>query len=490
MDQNHELQLKISRRMLFWSYFMTYSVISASPSLSSYTDIPFLSKTRRKNSESGRRAITTWKIFHFPSVSRLFVPAGETRCRPCLHFGLSWSSGLANLTLRLYRVSASVSNGHERKASTYTSCSVPRNPNPSRRRRRCVSKWTQLWTCSFRTWGAGRCSAFSYTMRVDSPDPASSSSDVMTLWLEFTVDDTTPYDRTVVAEFHTPTLQMLSMPCSYFRDSYVEPFPQTPMPPLLAQVALSKYGPQHPPFALVDLLRCLISCKILSVLALDELNLDCSYTGPPIFRLGLENILTDGSLHFADMSGRVIHELDRLLDYPYVDSRNITRCVSTPDHNIFGGSYSISLEDIADPASLFSFLAAIQGRLSCNAATIRGCDGLQDSVLRMLSKPISGADPGLWFCQRLEELRLKDCRRFTSAELRNFVKVRRDMHTASGFAEEHEPGFTVTSVTALHVEDCCELEEGDKEWFDANVDYVCWDGWHGEHECVCHVPFL
>ncbi|EPT00298.1 hypothetical protein FOMPIDRAFT_99999 [Fomitopsis schrenkii] len=234
---------------------------------------------------------------------------------------------------------------------------------------------------------------------------------LMTLLLESV---TTPYDQTAVAEFHTPVLQALGMPGSYFRHSYVDPFPQTLMPPMLVYIALSKYGPQHPPLALGDMLRCMFSCEILSALSLDGLDLDCSHTGPPLVQIEDEPFLRDGAMHLVAMDGKVIHELDRLLHYPYVGMRYYTRCVNVPVR-MFGGSFNICLDDIAQPTALSSFLAAIEGRVPCNEATITNCDGLQDGVLRVLSQPIPGANPGdEWPCQRLEELRLDGCRRFTS----------------------------------------------------------------------------
>ena len=294
-----------------------------------------------------------------------------------------------------------------------------------------------------------------------------------TLRLEFAVDDVTE-SYTTTSEFYTPELTALSMPGLHYRQAYVDPRPS--MPPLLRSLTLSKYSPLHPTFAAVDLLRSLMSCEDLQSLDFDGLDLDCSYTGPPLVR-DVDPTPSNGTLSFTNMDTRTINELDRLLDYPYLDVRSYTRCTGASSLVTYGPSCELRLKDIAEPVTLSRLLCAVEGQASCNDAVITDCDGVNASTFAMLSKPMSELDR--WPCQRLAKLRIERCRQFTSGDLRKCAQVRREMHAASGYMEEHVPGFVVASLLKLHVRDCCELAEEDKKWFDDNVADITWDDWQG-----------
>lgn len=297
-----------------------------------------------------------------------------------------------------------------------------------------------------------------------------------TLILTFVTDDSTDDFPPTNGEFDMPVLSVLEMGGMHFRQSYVEPSPHVALPASLRGIRLSDYGAHHPPFSLVDLLKSLVTGTRLCGVELTALELDCSYTGPPIDqdRYGISWC----DMHFKDMNGDVISELDRLLRFPYVETRTYTRC-TLESISAFGGSYYLYLDEIASPMALFGFFSAIPDGFSCHEATFTNCSGLQPQTLQVLSAAMLDTD--LWWCRRLQSLNVEGCNRVTSADLRKFVEARRAAHETTGFVDEYDPAFVVASLESLHVHDCCELSDGDREWLDGHIDEVSWDGWAGGH---------
>ena len=84
----------------------------------------------------------------------------------------------------------------------------------------------------------------------------------------------------LVGDFETPNLQTLLMGGRAFRDAYVRPFPQLKPPPILWQVGITDYHPRNGPFALIDLLTCLLDLPRLKALSLNNLQLDCTADVP------------------------------------------------------------------------------------------------------------------------------------------------------------------------------------------------------------------
>lgn len=296
------------------------------------------------------------------------------------------------------------------------------------------------------------------------------------LKLHFVIDDCVASPEAappVIGEFHTPVLEKLHIGGFHFREAYSKPFPQIPMPPRLSYVSISDYDSHLPQFPLMDLLTCLVSCKKMSQVRLANLKLDCSYTGPPIMEHGIDWY---ADADFVEMGGAVITEYNRLLGYPYVETVSYTRC-SLERPAALGESYYINMDEIASPTSLLGFLAAPRSRFSCREVSFTDCDGLSPEVLHMLAMPLTDMD--IWLCPNIAGLIIEGCKHFRSSDLRIFVEARRTVHEATGFPEDHDMGYVVTSITELDVQDCCELAPDDREWFNANVETVRWDDWTG-----------
>ncbi|EPT00305.1 hypothetical protein FOMPIDRAFT_1023879 [Fomitopsis schrenkii] len=308
------------------------------------------------------------------------------------------------------------------------------------------------------------------------------ASQLITLELECAVDDISilpdPEEGShTLGEFHTPALARLSMCGLHFRDAYLQPFPQVPMPEALNDITISHYGAHRAPLALVDLLRCLVSCRRLSHVGLASLTLDCSYTGPPVIPspgVRVSDVAWD-YLHFTDMPCEVIGECNRLLARPYVETVSYSRCTLGTPRSGFFQSFYLRADEIDSPTTLFALLAAIRGPYSCSEATFTHCAGLKPALWKMLM-----LYPDLtWFCSHLKSLKIEGCHEITSSDLRMALQARREKHAETGFVEEGHPAFVVTSICELEVEDCCELAQEDKEWLDANVGWVSWDDWEG-----------
>ncbi|KAL6299302.1 hypothetical protein BKA93DRAFT_606158 [Sparassis latifolia] len=108
---------------------------------------------------------------------------------------------------------------------------------------------------------------------------------------------------------------------------------------------------------------------------------------------------------------------------------------------------------------------------------VHSCPGFGASLLSAMAYEIDGHDN--WLCPRLTILELLDCTNFTSADMRAMVQARHKAHAESGFADDFDDEFTVTSLTHLTVVGDMELWLADREWLDQNVDYVSWNGWCG-----------
>ncbi|TFY58686.1 hypothetical protein EVJ58_g6271 [Rhodofomes roseus] len=280
-------------------------------------------------------------------------------------------------------------------------------------------------------------------------------------------------DSSVIREFHTPRLDVLIMSGLHFRESYVKPFPRHAMPTWLNEVKILGYGAHHPAFPVVDLLRCLVSCEVLDDVELADLALDLSYTGPPV--LPPASSWTP-CVCLVGLPGNIIAEYHRLLDYPFAETISYTRCTMERPARLCEW-HSLDLNEINSPPSLLSFLLLGQNRFSGNEVSFTDCDGLVPAVLSFIARPLLGG--ALWPCATVTRLTIDRCERFRSSHLREVLEARRSAHAATGYAEQDDPGFVVNPITELYVSDCCELDPGDKEWFDANVYWVCWDNWWG-----------
>ncbi|KAH9925214.1 uncharacterized protein B0H18DRAFT_380973 [Fomitopsis serialis] len=233
------------------------------------------------------------------------------------------------------------------------------------------------------------------------------ADELILLRLSSVIDDTVASIEaapSLVGEFHAPKLLWLYMGGFPFREVYVKPFPRLPLPPRLDGVYLLEYDSHHPPFPLVDLLSCLASCNGLYKVQLANLKLDCSYTGPPI----LESTMTWDVIDFIDMTGNIISEYNRLLDYSYAEMASYTRCsMDTPAQ--LGDSYVISMEGIVNAMTLFSLLAGAQGQDSCRRAWFISCDGLCSEIIRALAMPIPTPLGEFWVCRYLKGLTIVGC---------------------------------------------------------------------------------
>jgi len=260
-----------------------------------------------------------------------------------------------------------------------------------------------------------------------------------------------------------------------FHEAYAVPLRQSLMPPKLRFLTLT--DSHHAPVPLIDLLQALVACPNVGLVHFMNLQLDVSYTGPPLPRA----YYWGADVSFTGMSGDAIAEFNRLLDHPYLESLSYTRC-SMPIHDASGTpslgtvseSYDLTITGIADPAAMLYFLTP------CSEVWIHDSDGLQPAVLQALAQPTAterGED--VWLCPDLRELHIVGCKQFRSADLRAVLEARLEAHAATGFAGQDDDGYALRSVKGLYVRDCGELALEDKEWYNKNVEAVQWDFWSG-----------
>ncbi|KAH9916032.1 uncharacterized protein B0H18DRAFT_1039357 [Fomitopsis serialis] len=316
---------------------------------------------------------------------------------------------------------------------------------------------------------------------------------LVTLVLRFIFDDlidSTGSTSHLEDEFETPVLRNLFMGGVHFRESYVRPFPRLAMPPKLSSVAITDYNSHNVAFPLVDLLACLVGCTHLSSLELDSVCLDCSYTGPHIITAEMRLPRWSANVKFIDISGDVITEYSRLLDYPVVDSVSYRRCTTAvPLGATLTDGYNVGMFEIHSPTVLFSLLAAAPEDFSFCETQFEDCDGLTTDVLRKLAEPMHDPDAeaewvlqGTWLCPNMKSIHVLACTQFRSADMRALLEARRRVHAATGFADADSPGFLVSSVDQLYVRGCCELAPEDEVWLDVNVPRVHWDDWKGGYD--------
>ncbi|KAH9924076.1 uncharacterized protein B0H18DRAFT_1013376, partial [Fomitopsis serialis] len=246
---------------------------------------------------------------------------------------------------------------------------------------------------------------------------------------------------------------------------------------------LSMCGPLHhrlqshnAAFPLIYLLRCLDRCASVCNLELNNLHLDCSNTRSPIYHFDPPYYWKEVNINFINVGGDMVAEYGRLLGYPPVEFAMYTRCSTpTPPGAALTGAEDITLTEINSPAAFVGLLAADPGDIRLRHAKFYDCDGLTPGVLRKLvgTPPDPEADPppeddgnaDLWLCPNLQSLGIRGCTRFKSADLRAMLEARCAAHEATDFAQYGKPGFV--------------LAPEDKEWFDANLLRVDWDGWCG-----------
>ncbi|KAH9937334.1 uncharacterized protein B0H18DRAFT_970110 [Fomitopsis serialis] len=279
-----------------------------------------------------------------------------------------------------------------------------------------------------------------------------------TLCLDSVVDDlvgSTETAPSLAGRFDTPALKNLSMCGVHFHESYVKLYPALAMPPQLAFLTITNYNSHNTAFPLIDLLACLLTCRSLCGLELNNLHLDCSYTGPSI--RPMHPPYWHVNVDFVDIGGDVVAEYRRLLRHPFPEFTSYTRCLTpTPPGTAHPPTYRTKLEDI-------------------KTAT------LAETTPDPMAGPQDEAAP-IWLCPNLQTLKIAGCTQFRSADLRAMLEARRAMHEATGFVEFGDPQFVVSSVRTLFVDDCCELASEDKEWLHANVPNVGWDDWMGGYE--------
>lgn len=102
---------------------------------------------------------------------------------------------------------------------------------------------------------------------------------------------------------------------------------------------------------------------------------------------------------------------------------------------------------------------------------------------RALARPLDGADGAArggaetWMCANVASLRILGAPLVGSA----VPEARLARHAASGFAQNIDPGYVVSSVEDLYVRDCGPLAPEDRQWFSENVAAVRWNSWRDAH---------
>ena len=327
----------------------------------------------------------------------------------------------------------------------------------------CIKRWRSFIASLLHSGSLPR-PAFDLTGRADL---------LQALHLDFIHDDEAALPEVtadMVQPFETPALKRLSMGGLHFRESYVELFPLTPLPPDLAELTLREYDTPLPSFPLVDLLRCIVPCTKLEQLTLANMQLTTSYDGPPLLDPQAAT-LWNAHVHFFDMGGFVIASLSRLLSRPFFECISYTRCFfpAMPLRSMPGGEF-VYMEGLASWIDVVQIVAGQVDLLSGSRLHVTDCDGFGQGVLDVLGTPFLSVATmgGLWAYAQLKSLVLEDCKAFSSADVRRLVQTRREAHASTGFAEVQQPDFEVTSITRLEVRGCCPLADEDDEWFERN----------------------
>ncbi|TFY59219.1 hypothetical protein EVJ58_g5912 [Rhodofomes roseus] len=307
---------------------------------------------------------------------------------------------------------------------------------------------------------------------------------LLQLYLGSLVDDAVANSEGVLARsggFEAPMVDMLSMGGVHYYGCYMNPTPQTQMFPNVKSLHLTDYALQHTPFPLVDLLRVLAHSSV-TALYLNNMQFDCSYSGPPIL-LSIDDSW-EPNVTFTSMTGEVIAEYNRLLDYPHPETTTYRRC-TIPDCDPFalpplGTSYMVHLEQIADPRAVTYYLTNVAcTELSCHEASFHDCDGLQPEVLNIaLGTPVLKDGEETWLCPRVDHIAMYECRYIRSRDIRAVLEARYKAHEATGFVDENDLEFEVLSVKHLVVDDCIALAPEDKQWFDTHMESVWWGAWN------------
>ena len=281
-------------------------------------------------------------------------------------------------------------------------------------------------------------------------------------------------------QFVTPVLSSLSMSGAHFRDSYVKPFPQLKPPQELEFLAIIDYNSSYGPFAVRELLSCIVSCKKISTAHFENLQLDGSFSGPPLPE-GDSLIWWDPDLVWVDMSGEVIAEHSRLLSFPSADCVTYRRCTSIPSYSTPPRAAQIVFEEIHNPDVLLSYLAPGPDIVPI-AIHLERCHGLSPAAFRSLATPFSNTggdfdeDTEIWLCPNLMHVFINDCTKFRSSDLRVFVQARYNVHEATGWVNEHDPEFIVSSLTGVTVVDGPGLDPDDEEGLKALCSSISWNG--------------
>ena len=303
------------------------------------------------------------------------------------------------------------------------------------------------------------------------------------LILDSLLDDLPPGLPPATESLDAPLLDYLSMSGAHFRASYIAPLAQRPMPPSLRMLCLTDYSASQPAFPLIELLRSLVTCPKLSKLILAHLHLELTPDAAPL--RGAIAREWHASIIFADMPGAALAEYVRLLDRPYVESMKIVRCTPAPPtvRAPLADSYYLTLEELPDAHTVLHYLSRDSGFFACKHLSLSRCAGLSPGVLRALARPRadgeSETEAETWMCPNVTSLQIVDMPLIGSADVRAVLEARLARHEASGFAQDIDPGYVVSSVEELCVRGCGALALEDRQWFDENVATVQWDDWSG-----------
>lgn len=312
------------------------------------------------------------------------------------------------------------------------------------------------------------------------------------LHLDFVIDDLTTSQTSVpiTGLFDTPALNVLSMGGVHFRDAYVKPGWEPSILPALTFLTITGYRSCNGPFPFIDLLTCLAGISLV-VLKLEDLQLDCSYTGPPLPRTHpVTRRNWEPLVKFVGMDAEALAHYPLLLDWIYSTDISYALCKTPiPPGAKLATASDVDISDTHDPAVLLSVLrAASDPDTGGHGLALRRCDCLRQVIPELSRSSILGADAAdhhvqSWMFPNLTRLIVEDCAQVSSADLRALLQARAVADAAAELKcvndQKVMPEDDVVSVLTLRVQNCSELAPEDKEWFDANVESVSWDDWEG-----------
>ncbi|EPS99284.1 hypothetical protein FOMPIDRAFT_1017189 [Fomitopsis schrenkii] len=309
------------------------------------------------------------------------------------------------------------------------------------------------------------------------------------LYLDFLVDDLTTWQSSVppTGRLEAPLLTVLSMGGVHFRDAYVMPRWEPLFLSSLTELTVADYQSCNGPFPFIDLLTCLTGiAKGGLVLKLENLQLDCSYTGPQLpYRHPVTRTTWESWVHFIGMDVEALVHYPRLLDWVYSDITYV-RCATplSPGARLATAA-GVHFSDIHDPAVLLSLLKAVSDPDSDSySLSFTRCSCLRE-IFRELGKPpavtpdTTDVHARSWMFSGLGALMVEDCSQISSADFRALIEARAmadeaaDIKHAAGL--DLLPEDDVTSLLTLTVRNCGQLAPYDRVWFLAHLDGFWWE---------------